>query len=64
MICVACGLLIFFHPKVSKLTDDEKVILPRPMKLEAMKRHSVRENACTICFDQIATVELHPCHHK
>lgn len=50
--------------EVSKLTDDEKVILPRPMKLEAMKRHSVRENACTICFDQIATVELHPCHHK
>ena len=56
--------MFLLHPKVSKLTDDEKVILPRPMKLEAMKRHSVRENACTICFDQIATVELHPCHHK
>ena len=48
---------------VCELSDEERRILPRPMKLEAMKRLSVKENACTICFDHIANIQLLPCQH-
>jgi len=48
---------------VCELSDEERKILPRPMKLEAMKRLSVKENACTICFDNIANIQLLPCQH-
>ena len=63
----------FIHPpdrefqsfnKVSVLSHEEKEILPRPLKLEAMKRLSVKENACTLCFDHLANVKLLPCNHK
>ena len=63
----------FIHPpdrefqsfnKVSVLSHEEKEILPRPLKLEAMKRLSVKENACTLCFDHLANVKLVPCNHK
>jgi len=50
--------------QVSKLSKEEKIILPRPMKMEAMKRLSVKENACTLCFDQTASMQLFPCRHK
>ena len=48
---------------VCELSDEERKILPRPMKLEAMKRLSVKENACTICFDNTANIQLLPCQH-
>lgn len=50
--------------QVSVLSHEEKEILPRPLKLEAMKRLSVKENACTLCFDNLANVKLVPCNHK
>ena len=34
------------------------------MKLELLKRHTVKEDACTLCFDAQACVELKPCNHK
>jgi len=55
-----------FHTfnEVSRLAPDEKQILPRPIKLAALKRLSVKENACTLCFDNIASIQLLPCNHK
>jgi len=50
--------------EVSKLAPDDKEILPRPIKLAALKRLSVKENACTLCFDNIASIQLLPCNHK
>ena len=50
--------------QVSALSKEDKEILPRPLKLEAMKRLSVKENACTLCFDNLANVQLVPCSHK
>jgi len=48
----------------SKLAPEAKQILPRPIKLAALKRLSVKENACTLCFDSLANVQLMPCKHK
>jgi len=48
----------------SKLDPEAKQILPRPIKLAALKRLSVKENACTLCFDSLANVQLMPCKHK
>ena len=57
-------LILTLALQVSVLSHQEKEILPRPLKLEAMKRLSVKENACTLCFDNLANVQLVPCNHK
>ena len=40
------------------LSDEEKVILPRHKKLELLKMISIKEDACTLCFDANASVVL------
>jgi len=50
--------------EVSELAPEDRQILPRPIKLAALKRLSVKENACTLCFDNLASVQLLPCNHK
>ena len=40
------------------LSEDEKVILPRHKKLEMLKMISIKEDACTLCFDANASVVL------
>ena len=32
--------------------------------LELLKKHSVNEDACTLCFDAKACMEVIPCGHK
>lgn len=46
------------------LAPEDRRILPRPIKLAALKRLSVKENACTLCFDSTACVQLEPCRHQ
>lgn len=36
----------------------------RHLQLELLRRMSVREDSCTICFDNHANVCLQPCGHK
>ncbi len=48
----------------ARLTADEKVILPRQMMLEILKKHTVKDDACTLCFDLEACVVLKPCGHQ
>lgn len=50
--------------EVSSLSTDEKLILPRPIRLAALNRLSVKEDACTLCFDNLANIKLLPCGHK
>lgn len=50
--------------QMSVMQPEDKQILPRPIKLAALKRLSVKENACTLCFDNLANVQLLPCKHK
>jgi len=68
------GRVPFKHPptgrtfksfnEAASLSSEEKVILPRHMKLELLKRLSVKDDACTLCFDNPASVQLDPCKHK
>ena len=57
-------LLMLTSLQVSLLAPEDKQILPRPIKLAALKRLSVKENACTLCFDNLASIQLLPCNHK
>ncbi|XP_037959495.1 RING finger and SPRY domain-containing protein 1-like [Teleopsis dalmanni] len=46
------------------LTKDDKIVLPRHIYLDLMRKVSVEEDSCTICFDQKAIVRLEPCRHR
>jgi hypothetical protein len=48
----------------SSLSREERKILPRPIKLANLNRLSVKENACTLCFDNPASIKFLPCGHK
>jgi len=45
------------------LRPEEKVILPRPEKLELIRNQSVIGNPCILCFDAPAETVLKPCGH-
>lgn len=46
------------------LKPEDKIILPRHIYLDQLRRLSVREDSCTLCFDQKASVRLLPCNHR
>lgn len=46
------------------LTEEDKVILPRHIRMEKLRHSTVREDSCTLCFDRSAAVRLEPCQHK
>ncbi|CAN7992393.1 unnamed protein product [Ixodes hexagonus] len=46
------------------LSEEDKVILPRHIRMEKLRHSSVREDSCTLCFDRSAAVRLEPCQHK
>lgn len=46
------------------LNPDEKKVMPRHIYLEELRKQSVREDSCTLCFDKKASVRLVPCDHR
>ncbi|XP_075990597.1 RING finger and SPRY domain-containing protein 1-like [Anticarsia gemmatalis] len=46
------------------LTDEEKKVVPRRIYLEQLRCCSVKEDCCTLCFDDEACCVLEPCMHK
>lgn len=40
-----------------------KIVLPRHLFLEELRKLSVAEDSCTLCFDMRASVKLIPCQH-
>lgn len=46
------------------LSEDEKAILPRQMKLAQLRQMPVKDDSCTLCVDNTACVTLMPCEHK
>lgn len=49
--------------KQGSIPHEQKIILPRQKKLEILRQISIKEDACSLCFDQKATVQLRPCLH-
>lgn len=48
----------------ASLDPEDKLVLPRHIYLEQLRKMSVREDSCTLCFDQKACVRLLPCDHR
>lgn len=46
------------------LRDKDKIVLPRHLFLAELRRVSVREDSCTLCFDKKATIRIEPCKHR
>jgi len=50
--------------EVCRLAGEDRQVLPRPIKLERLKRLSVKENACSLCCSNPADTQLLPCNHR
>ncbi|KAL2725568.1 RING finger and SPRY domain-containing protein 1-like [Vespula squamosa] len=48
----------------ASLNPEDKVVLPRHIYVDRLRRLSVREDSCTLCFDQKASIRLLPCNHR
>uniref|UniRef100_A0A146LYJ7 RING finger and SPRY domain-containing protein 1 n=2 Tax=Lygus hesperus TaxID=30085 RepID=A0A146LYJ7_LYGHE len=48
----------------ASLAEVDRVVYPRHLLLEALRNMSIKEDSCTICFDQKANVTLEPCGHN
>ncbi|KAJ0183752.1 hypothetical protein K1T71_000175 [Dendrolimus kikuchii] len=46
------------------LTEDQKKVVPRRIYLEQLRCSSVKEDSCTLCFDDTACCILEPCSHR
>lgn len=46
------------------LTTSLQIVLPRHLFLEQLRKLSVREDSCTLCFDMKASVRIEPCQHR
>lgn len=46
------------------LKPQDKIVLPRHLFLELLRKSSVRDDSCTLCFDMKATIRLEPCKHR
>ncbi|CAH2985308.1 unnamed protein product [Chilo suppressalis] len=46
------------------LTEEEKKVVPRRVYLEQLRCSSVKEDSCTLCFDDTACCILEPCGHR
>lgn len=46
------------------LSSDQKIIIPRHQKLAELQNLQIKEDSCTLCFDNQATVTLQPCGHR
>lgn len=46
------------------LKEQDKIVLPRHLFLEQLRKLSVREDSCTLCFDLKGIIRLEPCQHR
>lgn len=46
------------------LSNDNRIVLPKKKKLEILKQMVIKEDACTLCCENMSNVVLKPCLHK
>lgn len=46
-----------------RLRPEDKLVKPRHLYLDELRRTSVRDDSCTLCWDRKAAVRLLPCQH-
>ncbi|XP_063986864.1 RING finger and SPRY domain-containing protein 1-like [Diachasmimorpha longicaudata] len=46
------------------LNPEDKIVLPRHIYFDRLRKLSVREDSCTLCYDQKASARLLPCDHR
>jgi len=46
------------------LRPEQKIILPRPKRLDQLRLTNIHEDSCSLCCDAPATVTLLPCNHQ
>ncbi|CAH0716467.1 unnamed protein product, partial [Brenthis ino] len=46
------------------LTEEQKKVIPRRIYLEQLRCSSVKEDSCTLCFDDSPCCILEPCGHR
>ncbi|XP_070507159.1 RING finger and SPRY domain-containing protein 1-like isoform X2 [Chironomus tepperi] len=49
--------------KNAVLSPQDKIVLPRHLYLEELRKLSVTDDSCSLCFDSLATIQLLPCNH-
>lgn len=48
----------------AQLKPQDKIVLPRHIFLDQLRKLSVREDSCTLCFDSKGIIRLEPCKHR
>lgn len=50
--------------ETGRLRPEDKLVKPRHLYLDELRRTSVRDDSCTLCWDRRAAVRLLPCQHS
>lgn len=48
----------------AQLKAQDKIVLPRHIFLDQLRKLSVREDSCTLCFDAKGIIRIEPCKHR
>ncbi|GAB0091860.1 RING finger and SPRY domain-containing protein 1 [Sergentomyia squamirostris] len=48
----------------AQLSPHDKIVLPRHLFMDQLRRLSVKEDSCSLCVDEKATVQIEPCKHR
>jgi len=57
------GLCFQTFNESGRLEEEDKLILPKQIRLLQLHSLSLKEDSCTLCFDGSSSIELLPCLH-
>lgn len=48
----------------ANMSSEDKIVLPRHLKLAAIRQESIANDPCKICYENSADTRLEPCNHR
>lgn len=48
----------------ANMSSEDKIVLPRHLKLAAIRQESISNDPCKICYENSADTRLEPCNHR